>query len=219
MRLRGVVDADALYPTALRELLLGLAQVEFYEIKWSSTAIFEMLEKIRKHEPSVPAYKLDAIAIRMREAFPEADVFYDDEEIARLITNDVRNRDVVAAAYFCAAHIIVTPKRDFPLHVCCDLGIAVWSPDRLACRCLQEDAELVFQILTEQAARLQGPPRSSAEVLGALRPHVPRFTQRAGEHVGIVPWVERPKDQHLKEDRTYEDENHDRARWRRELDS
>ena len=217
MRLRGVVDAISLYPTALRDLLLGLAQGEFYEIRWSSTAIYELLETIRRREPNVAAHKLDAIASCMREAFPEADVFYDDEEIARLITNDVRNRDVVAAAYFCAAHIIVTPKRDFPLHVCCDLGIAVWSPDRLACRCLQEDGELVLQILTEQAARLHGPPRSSAEVLGALRPHVPRFVQKASDHVGVVPWVERPEAQHLKEDRTSEDNDHDPARWRREL--
>ena len=217
MRLRGVVDASALYPTALRDLLLGLAQGEFYEIRWSSAAIYEMLGAIRKREPNIPAHRLDAIARCMREAFPEADVFYDDEEIARLITNDVRNRDVVAAAYFCAAHIIVTPKRDFPLHVCCDLGIAVWSPDRLACRCLQEDAELVFQILTEQAARLHGPSRSSAEVLGALQPHVPRFTQRASDYVGIVPWVERAESQNPQEHQTSEDVDDNHARWRREL--
>jgi hypothetical protein len=196
---------------------LGLAQGEFYDIRWSSTAIYELLENIRRRDPNVAAHKLDAIANCMREAFPEADVFYHDEEIAELITYDVRNRDVVAAAYFCAAHIIVTPKRDFPLHVCCDLGIAVWSPDRLACRCLQEDAELVFQILTEQAARLHGPRRSSAELLGALRPHVPRFAQRAGEHVGISPWVERPSAHYIEERRTTEDRDHDRARWRREL--
>ena len=216
MQLRGVVDASALHPTALRELLLGLAQGEFYEIRWSSAAIYEMLERIRKREPSIPVQRLDAIARSMREAFPEADVFYDDEEIARLITNDVRNRDVVAAAYFCAAHVIITPKRDFPLHVCCDLGIAVWSPDRLACRCLQEDAELVFQILTEQAARLHGSARTSAEVLGALRPHVPRFAQRASEHVGIAPWVNRVEDSHPEEHGTSEDKD-EHARWRRQL--
>jgi len=217
MRLRGVVDAHALYPTALRDLMLGLAQGEFYDIRWSSVAIYEMLETIRRREPNVAANKLEAIANSMREAFPEADVFYDDEEIARLITNDVRNRDVVAAAYFSAAHMIVTPKRDFPLHVCCDLGIAVWSPDRLACRCLQEDAELVFQILTEQAARLHGPPRSSAEVLGALRPHVPRFAQKAGDQVGIVPWVERSEGQNPEAGPASENEVQDPARWRREL--
>jgi hypothetical protein len=211
MRLKGTVDASALYPTALRDLVLGLAQAEFFEIRWSPTTIDEMRDRIRYREPRLAAHQLDAIANCMREAFPEADVFYDDEVTARKLTSDEQNRHVVAAAFFDAAHFIVTAKRDFPMHACCSLGIAVWSPDRLACRCFREDAELVLQILTEQGARFNA-PRDSGEVLGALRSHVPRFTQRVGAHVGIVPWVERPQIEHLTEHLEVDDEDPTRRR-------
>src|SRR5437867_11347404 len=108
MRLKGIVDASALYPTALRDLLLGFAQAEFFDIRWSPTSIDELRERIRNRRPHLAARRLDAIVNCMRQAFPEADVFYDDEETARKLTGDDRNRHVVAAAFFDAAHIIVT---------------------------------------------------------------------------------------------------------------
>jgi hypothetical protein len=212
MRLKGVVDASALHPAALRDLVLGLAQGEFFDIRWSPTTIDEMRDRIRHSKPYLAVHRLDAIANSMREVFPEADVFYEDDETARKLTSDERYRHVVAAAFFDAAHFVVTAKRDFPMHVCCSLGIAVWTPDRLACQCFREDAELVLQILTEQAARLN-PPRDSGEVLGALLSHVPRFVQQAGEHVQVLPWVERPQSKPLTESLEVDDEDPTQGRY------
>ena len=113
MRLKGVVDASALHPAALRDLVLGLAQGEFFDIRWSPTTIDEMRDRIRHSKPYLAVRRLDAIANSMREAFPEADVFYEDDETARKLTSDERYRHVVAAAFFDAAHFVVTAKRDF----------------------------------------------------------------------------------------------------------
>ncbi|SRR6266542_1266139 len=189
MRIKGLADASALHPTALRDLLLGLAQAEFYDLFWSPSIIDEMRRNILAEEPRLKVEQLDCIISQMRELFPDADVLYYDEATAQGIIGNGQYRHVMAAAHFGSVDFIVTSKRDFPIADCAFLGIAVRTPDDVACRCLKDDPELVLQILIEQAARLQNPPRISAEVLGALKPQVPDFAREVGEHIGVIPWV------------------------------
>ena len=199
MRVKGLLTASVLRPKALRELLLYLAQAEFYDPRWSPQIIDEMRQGILAEDPRRNAHQIDRIIAAMRELFPDADVFDDNEVIAGRITTNTQYRHVVAAAYFDSVDCIVTLRRDFPVLDCSRLGIAVRTPDQVACRCVHDDPVLVCQLLTEQAARLSNPLKASvevAELLGALEPQVPRFATIVSQHFGIVPSVKRSDIEH-----------------------
>ncbi|SRR6266498_1699764 len=132
MRVKGLADSSVLHPAALRDLLLGLAQAQFYDLYWSPTIIDDMRRDIVAEEPCLDVGQLNSIIFQMRELFPDADVLYYDEATAERLIGNERYRHVVAAAHFGSVDFVVTSRSDFPVADCACLGIAVRSPARVS---------------------------------------------------------------------------------------
>jgi predicted nucleic acid-binding protein len=149
-----VLDTCVLAPMPIVDTLLRLAEEPaFYTPKWSP----QILEELRRTLAKL-AFNSRQIERRIRtmtEAFPDSMV-HGFEDLIPAMTNDLKDRHVLAAAVKCAAHTIVSDnRRHFPS--------ASLSPYKL--ECLTADDFLVRQylldpagfigVLTEQAADIQ----------------------------------------------------------------
>jgi predicted nucleic acid-binding protein len=118
-----VLDANVLYPFSLRDTLLRLAELELFTPLWSTRILEEMRRTLVEHR--ITAEQADRIKEAMRQAFEEAEV--DPDEIERLepaMTNDPKDRHVVAAAVAADSGLIVTfDLDDFPVAACEPVGV------------------------------------------------------------------------------------------------
>ncbi len=67
-----LLDANVLYPPYLRDLLLHLAEKEFYEVRWTDHILQEVSRSIKRQRPEDVHDKVDRMIARMNEAFEEA---------------------------------------------------------------------------------------------------------------------------------------------------
>jgi hypothetical protein len=95
------------------------------------------------------------------------------------LTNDPKDRHVLAAAVHAHAQIILTFNlKDFPASALGPHGIVAAHPDDFLIRLYTEQAEVVQRMVRDQAAALVRPPLSVTEVIDTLAQHVPTFAAR-----------------------------------------
>lgn len=114
MAIKVLLDACVLVPMHLRNLLLSLAQEEFFDPIWSDNILQETQRALRDDIPGMTAEKAAEQVQRMRIAFPHAEVT-GHEGLIRAMTNHRKDRHVLAAAVKGGADLLVTANvRDFP---------------------------------------------------------------------------------------------------------
>lgn len=128
--MKALLDACVLYPTVLREILLGVAGQGLYTPLWSDRILEEWARATRKLGPGAEAIARGEIAA-LRAAFPRAAVADRPGLAARLHLPDVNDIHVLAAAIAGGADAIVTfNAADFPRQTLAEEGIARLDPDR-----------------------------------------------------------------------------------------
>ncbi|WP_194814796.1 PIN domain-containing protein [Nocardia sp. XZ_19_385] len=109
MPFRAFLDANVLVPARLRDVLLTLAEVRLYEVRWSA----EVLAEAARHLPeSMDAADRAVLFSAMAQAFPDALVEWPDgfeADVPKLVNQ--KDRHVVAAAVFAHAEVLVTSDR------------------------------------------------------------------------------------------------------------
>lgn len=177
MPFSAVLDANVLYPFSLRDTLLRLAELELYTPLWSDRILEEMTRNLVEHR--VTEEQASRIEQAMRAAFEEAAV--DAAEIQRLepaMTNDAKDRHVLAAAVAADSELIVTFNLDdFPPGACEPVGVEAIHPDDFLLDHFDLAPDTVRAALEQQAADLH-PPWSLEQLLNALTTAgVPRFAE------------------------------------------
>jgi predicted nucleic acid-binding protein len=172
-----VLDANALYPFSLRDTLLRLAELELYTPLWSE----RILEEMRRNlvERQITEEQAGRIVAAMRGAFEEAEV--DAAEIERLepaMTNDPKDRHVLATAVAAGSELVVTFNvDDFPAEACEPLGVEAIHPDDFLLDLHDLSPDGVRAALDQQAGDLN-PPWPLEKLLRALATAgVPRFVE------------------------------------------
>ena len=129
--MKAVLDACVLFPTVLREILLGVAAKGLYEPLWSDRILREWVLATVKLGPLAPL-QAEGEAALLRANFPRAMVREQTAIEARLLLPDANDRHVLAVAVAAHADCIVTfNAKDFPRHVLAEEGIARRDPDSL----------------------------------------------------------------------------------------
>lgn len=176
MAFPAVLDACVLFPFSLRDTLLRLAERALYDVFWSDRILEEMTRNIIEDAGVDPAaaQRLESI---MRGAFEEALV--SPEAVDRLeeaMTNDPKDRHVLAAAVVARAEVIVTANLpDFAQEACEPFGITAMHPDDFLLVLQAKAPAVVLKVLQQQASDLKTPPLSLQELLDSLGREVPRF--------------------------------------------
>ncbi|HEY9329030.1 MAG TPA: PIN domain-containing protein [Streptomyces sp.] len=171
---RVVLDTCVLFPNYLRDTLLRMAEAELYEPLWSA----EILEELRRNiADKVSAEKAKALVETMAGAFPDSLVTGYGKLIPAM-TNDPKDRHVLAAAVRGQAHAVVTLNvRDFPADAADPHEIEVLRPDDFLLDLLDLAPVDVFAVLRAQAQSYKREPRDVHGLLDRLAAGgAPQFT-------------------------------------------
>lgn len=111
----------------------------------------------------------------MSEFFAEANV-RGFETLVPCMTNDEKDRHVLAVAVMSRSQVIVTSNiQDFPDTALDPFGIEAQTPDEFLTYLFDLNPRRMVKILIEQAQDLDDPPMSVQEVLAELALHAPGF--------------------------------------------
>lgn len=169
-----VLDACVLIPAPLRDTLLRAAELGMYRLHWSELILAEVKRNLIKRgmTSSVDAQELIDV---MSEFFAEAFV-RGFETLIPCMTNDEKDRHVLAVAVMSRSQVVVTSNiKDFPDTALAPFGIEAQTPDEFLTHLFDLSPKYMLKILTEQAQDLVDPPMSIQEVLEDISLHAPRF--------------------------------------------
>jgi hypothetical protein len=158
--MRLLLDACVLYPTVMREMLLGAARAGFFRPLWSDRILEEWARAAARHGDAQEAQARGEIALT-RAAFPDAAVTVPGALEARLWLPDEADIHVLAAAVAGSADRIVTLNRkDFPRGTLAEEGLDRIDPDGLLMGFWQDDPAAIGRVgadVLEVARRLSDP--------------------------------------------------------------
>lgn len=164
-----VYDADVLYPSALRDLLIRFAIEGLVQARWSERILDEVFRNIAVNRPDLDRDRLQRTRQRMCAAVLDCLVSGFEHLECTIRLPDPGDRHVVAAAIRAGAGIVVTfnlrdfPESDLVLH-----GVLPMHPDAFALELLRENPAKVIAVVSMQAAALRNPPQTALDVVAAL---------------------------------------------------
>lgn len=170
--MRVLIDACVLYPTVMREVVLGVAAKGLFDPRWSPRILEEWARAARKIGPqgeTIARGEIAAITAR----FPRAQVQIPQGVEARLWLPDPNDIHVLAAAVGCSADAIMTVNaKDFPRNELADEGLQRVDPDGfLVDLAIQhpDAVQSVGEAVVTEARRLSGEPWEMRKLMRKAR--------------------------------------------------
>jgi predicted nucleic acid-binding protein len=163
-------DACVLQPAPLRDLLVRLANTGVVRARWSAAILDECFRNILEQRPDLKPEALRRTRELLNRAVPDSIVTGFERLIEGIVLPDPGDRHVLAAAIHAGAQAIVTFNLDdFPSPRLEPYNVEAKHPDDFVVDTLDLAPGAVAKVLAEQAAPLENPPRSVAELLDTLR--------------------------------------------------
>jgi hypothetical protein len=169
---RVLIDACVLYPTVMREVVLGVAAKGLFDPRWSPRILEEWARAARKIGPqgeTIARGEIAAITAR----FPRAQVQIPQGVEARLWLPDSNDIHVLAAAVGCSADAVMTVNaKDFPRNELADEGLQRVDPDGfLVDLAIQhpDAVQSVGEAVLTEARRLSGEPWEMRKLMRKAR--------------------------------------------------
>ena len=157
--MRAVLDACVLYPTVLREILMGCATAGLYDPLFSERILREWVRATAKLGPAQHLIA-EGEATLLRAQFPKAMVREHPHLEARLMLPDPNDVHVLAVAIGGSADCIVTFNAvDFPRHLLAEEGVERRDPDGFLWALWSRHPKAVAQVVNDvhaTACRLSG---------------------------------------------------------------
>lgn len=170
--MRVLVDACVLYPTVLREIVLGTAARGLFEPLWSARILEEWARAAARLGAGGEVVARGEIAA-LRARWPGAEVPVADATAARLWLPDPADVHVLAAAIDGRADVLLTLNtRDFPKRALDPEAILLRDPDAFLLETLQtapDDLRAVLRDVHAEAERLSGAPLDLRALLKRAR--------------------------------------------------
>lgn len=164
-----VLDANVLYPQWLRDVMLTLAALGYYEPRWSHQIIDEMRRNVLANHPAIDPRRFENATIAaLHAAFPEAWIDPPDDLVATM-DDAPGDHHMLATAITSNAHLVVTADvTDLQSPRLVESGpIAVESPTDFLITVVDAYPHLMATTLLHLATHRRG-VESVADVLGHL---------------------------------------------------
>lgn len=169
-----LLDATALYPNTLRNVLLTAHDRGLYQAKFSDMILAEVRNAVLRKYPDA---KMDRTIDLIRKHFGDS-LVENYERLIPAMTNDADDRHVLAAAVACGAQLIVSDNlSDFPEKCCAPYNIDVKTADEFLLDLWDLDADLVISTLKEVAGETVRPALDVAGILRNLQNNAPTFVE------------------------------------------
>lgn len=153
--MKAVLDACVLFPTVLREILIGAAEAGLYTPVWSDRLLEEWRRAAARQGEDVARIAGVEIAL-LTAAWPQARVHGNDATLAGLALPDRADAHVIATALAAGADLIVTANLpDFPARVLAPLGLRAGHPDAFLRDLWSRAPATIAQVAAANHARAQ----------------------------------------------------------------
>ncbi len=157
--MKAVLDTCVIYPTVMREVLLGAAKLGHYTPIWSTRILEEWARAARKLGPEGEIQARAEIALAQAR-WPDAERAPTPGTEQRLWLPDPADIHVLATAVTSSADMIVTVNaKDFPRNILAEEGLERRDPDTLLRGFYATDPDGITHIATQvlsEANRLSG---------------------------------------------------------------
>ena len=164
-----VFDANVLYGSRIRSLLMELAMSGLFRPHWSDDIHKEWMEAVSQ-KIGIPVERLEATRIAMDNAVPDARVTGYEGLITALTLPDPDDRHVLAVAIRASASAIVTfNDKDFPADVLKPYGLHTRHPDMFIRDVDGIDPGVVADAARADLAHYQNPPLSIDDYIEGIR--------------------------------------------------
>lgn len=167
-----LLDTCVLYPTVMREILLGAAGAGLFTPLWSARILEEWARAARKLGPQGEAQARGEVAL-VRAAWPRAEVVWKPSLEGRLWLPDSNDAHVLAAAIAGNADVIITLNaKDFPRNVLAEEGLSRADPDAFLLGFWQAEPDLMAHVgeaVRQQAEILSGKPWTIRDLMKKAR--------------------------------------------------
>lgn len=151
--MRLVLDACVLYPSVMREVLIGAASLGHFRPVWSARILEEWRRAALRLGPVQGAQAEGEIAL-LRAAWPRAEQPVSEGIEARLWLPDGNDIHVLATAIASSSDGIVTMNaKDFPRHMLAEEGLLRLDPDGVLHGLWQKDPEGIGTLCDQVLAR------------------------------------------------------------------
>lgn len=174
--MRVLIDACVLYPTVMREVILGAAKLGLFEPRWSDRILEEWARATVKLGPEAEVFARGEIAM-LGVQFPRATVPVHQGKMPGLWLPDADDIHVLAAAVSGSCDGILTMNaKDFPRDTLSEEGLARYDPDGFCCRMLDENPDGmrgVAEAIVATAREMSGVDWSMRNLMKKAR--LPRF--------------------------------------------
>lgn len=179
--MKALLDACVLYPTVMREVLLGVAAAGLYTPLWSDRILEEWARATRKLGPEAEMQARGEVAL-LATAWPKASVPPAPGIEQRLWLPDPADTHVLAAAIAGSADLIVTSNaQDFPRRTLTEEGLDRQDPDQFLRMLHARSPEAVaaaVEAVRAKAERLSDRPWETRALLKKAR--LPRLGKILG---------------------------------------
>ena len=151
--MRVLIDACVLYPTVLREIVLGLADTDAFEPVWSARILEEWRRAaVRQGDGTIA----EAEIAYVRAKFPNAIINEAPDIEARLSLPDPDDVHVLASAISAKCDELLTLNlKDFPTRVVGREGIIVRDPDGFLLEQFHSDEQRIMEVLSRVLAKAE----------------------------------------------------------------
>lgn len=178
-----VLDACVLYPAVIRDTLLLAAEAGAYQFRWTDEILLELRRNLVK-DRAAPEERVDNMLGDLSQFFGDGRVSGHKRHISTL-SNDPKDRHVVAAAIECGAEIVVTENlKDFPPEMMPE-GIRAVSINHFLAELLERAPSVMIDAVWNQATRKKRPPIPAERVLAAIARVAPEFAAATRPLLGI----------------------------------
>jgi len=171
-----LIDACVLYPTVMREVVLGVARTGLFTPLWSPRILEEWARAAARLGPEGEALARGEIAL-LQSAWPNAQVRHPPELEHRLWLPDPADVHVLASAIAGSSDIVLTSNaKDFPRHILAEEGLSRADPDGFLLGCFEAQPKAVkgaAQNVLAEARRLSGEDWQMRGLMKKAR--LPRF--------------------------------------------
>lgn len=169
-RFTALIDACTLACALRRNLLLSLAESEFFRPRRSEQILAETEKAIenivRKKGLDNPSERAMRACKAMRDAFKDANVAGFEPIEAGLHLPDLDDCHVVAAAIKTTASIIVTENiKDFPPEILAPLSIEVKTADEFIADTIDLSVAIAIPAIRTMRKRLKRPEKTAAALI------------------------------------------------------
>jgi predicted nucleic acid-binding protein len=174
IRPAAVIDANVLVQAPVRDTLLRLAEgPELYRPRWSAEIMAEVRRTLGGRFGIAPD-RIARLESKLHEHFPDAWI-EGFEALIPEMTNDLKDRHVLAAAAHAKARTLVTYNvKHFPMSSTKPWRVTAVGPSLFLKQLYTSDPHSVVEVLREQAAEIKRP---FVDQLRVLHKAVPAFVE------------------------------------------